>query len=45
MLPGQSAATAGNNRKINPNLGWKLFMGAPEVKDGLAKLGFTSPNL
>jgi len=22
---------------------WKLFMGAPEVKDGLRKLGFTSP--
>jgi hypothetical protein len=26
-------------------LGWKLFMGAPEIKDGLRKLGFTSPNL
>jgi hypothetical protein len=26
-------------------LGWKLFMGAPEVKAGLTKLGFTSPNL
>lgn len=26
-------------------LGWKLFMGAPEVKEGLVKLGFTSPNL
>lgn len=26
-------------------LGWKLFMGAPEVKEGLEKLGFTSPNL
>lgn len=26
-------------------LGWKLFMGAPEVKAGLEKLGFTSPNL
>ena len=26
-------------------LGWKLFMGAPEVKAGLEKLGFNSPNL
>lgn len=24
---------------------WNLFMSAPEVKDGLLKLGFTSPNL
>jgi len=26
-------------------LGWELFMGAPEVKEGLTKLGFTSPEL
>lgn len=26
-------------------LGWKLFMGAPEVQEGLKKLGFTSPQI
>jgi hypothetical protein len=26
-------------------LPWKLFMSAPEVKSGMKKLGFTSPNL
>lgn len=26
-------------------LGWKLFMGAPEVQEGLKKLGFTSPEI
>lgn len=26
-------------------LGWDLFMGAPEVQDGLKKLGFSSPEL
>jgi hypothetical protein len=24
---------------------WDLFMSAPEVKNGLQKLGFASPNL
>jgi hypothetical protein len=24
---------------------WKLFMGAPEIKEGLRRLGFSSPNL
>lgn len=26
-------------------LGWKLFMGAPEVQEGLKTLGFESPNI
>jgi hypothetical protein len=26
-------------------LGWKLFMGAPDLQNGLKKLGFESPNL
>jgi hypothetical protein len=24
---------------------WKLFMGAPEIRTGLLKLGFSSPHL
>ncbi|MEB2775088.1 glucoamylase family protein [Algoriphagus sp. D3-2-R+10] len=26
-------------------LGWKLFMGAPEIQEGLKKLGFESPSI
>lgn len=37
------AKKAGINMKIR--LGLKLFKGAPEVKEGLEKLGFRSPDL